>query len=103
MSPPKRFPALPKSITAPGGAVTVRRVVGIKLAGGGEAWGTWEPHTRTIEIDKTAPMAHQWRVLFHELAHVALDDAGLHNGMNEELIEACCDAMATARFRERFG
>lgn len=103
MSATKRFPPLPKTISAPGGTVTVRRVKAIKLASGHEAWGTWEPHTRTVEIDLTAPMAHQWRTLYHELAHVALDDAGLHNGMNEELVEAVCDALATARFRERFG
>ena len=75
MSTTKRFPPLPKTISAPGGTVTVRRVKAIKLASGHEAWGTWEPHTRTVEIDLTAPMAHQWRTLYHELAHVALDDA----------------------------
>lgn len=68
-----------------------------------EAWGTWEPHTRTVEIDTSAPMAHQWRTLFHELAHVALDDAGLSHGMHDDLVEAVCDAIATARMRERFG
>jgi Zn-dependent peptidase ImmA (M78 family) len=68
-----------------------------------EAWGTWEPHTRTVEIDRSAPPAHQWRTLFHELAHVALDDAGLSNGMHDDLVEAVCDAIATARMRERFG
>jgi hypothetical protein len=34
---------------------------------------------------------------------VALDDAGLSNGMNYELVEAVCDAIASARMRERFG
>lgn len=103
MTPPKKYPPLPKRISAPGGEVTVKMVDGIKLGGGAEAWGTWEASSRTIEIDKNAPPSHRHRVLYHELAHVALDDAGLHNGMPEELIEAVCDAMATARFRERFG
>jgi hypothetical protein len=48
-------------------------------------------------------LAHQWRTLFHELTHVALDDSGLSNGMNDELVEAVCDAVATQRVREMFG
>lgn len=100
----KTWPRLPKWLEAPGGPVTVTlRPKGAVSAGHDEAWGTWEPHTRRIEIDRSAPLAHQWRVLFHELAHVALDDAGLSNGMPEELVEAVCDAVATARMRERFG
>lgn len=101
---PKRYPRLPKRIEAPGGAVlVVLRPKGAVRTEDAEAWGTWEPHTRTIELDRSPPLAHQWRVLFHELAHVALDDAGLSNGMPDELVEAVCDAVATQRMRERFG
>jgi hypothetical protein len=98
-----KYPALPKRLDAPGGAVTIVRVVGDLTAQGVACWGTWEPHTRTIEVSKGAPMAHQWKVLFHELAHVALDDSGLSNGLTDEMQEALCDAVATARMRERFG
>lgn len=101
---PRRYPPIPRLLEAPGGAVTVvLKPAGKVGTGGAECWGTWEPHTRTVELDKSAPPAHQWRVLFHELAHVALDDAGLSNGMNDELVEAVCDAIASQRMRERFG
>lgn len=100
----KRYPRLPVKMEAPGGTVVVvRKPAGAVKSGSAEAWGTWEPHTRTIELDSSAPLSHQWRVLFHELAHVALDDAGLSNGMNDDLVEAVCDAVATQRMRERFG
>lgn len=99
----RRYPHLPKEVQTPGGVVVVKRVPPIKLPTSVEAWGTWEPYARTIEIDQSPPMRHQWKVLFHELTHVALDDSGLCNGMTEEMQEAVCDAVATARLRERFG
>jgi hypothetical protein len=34
---------------------------------------------------------------------VALDDSGLSNGMEAAIVEAICDAIASARMRERFG
>ena len=97
-----KYPALPKSLMAPGGPVSIvlRQTLTVE---GKEAWGAWERHTRTIEIVKTAPPEHQWRVLFHELTHAALDDAGAANLMTAELEETICDAISTARFRERFG
>jgi hypothetical protein len=70
---------------------------------GTECWGIWNEATRTITLDKTATKPHLWRVFFHELTHVALDDAGLSNGMDDRLVEATCDAMASARMREKFG
>lgn len=103
MPPRKSFPALPKSVMAPGGEVSVSLVANIKHPDGDECWGIWDDAARTITLDKTAMKRHQWRVLFHELTHVALDDAGLSNGMNDELVEAVCDAIASARMRERFG
>lgn len=100
----KTYPRIPDRIEAPGGAVTVTfKPAGKVRDAHHEAWGTWEAHTRSVEIDKSAPPAHQWRTLFHELTHVALDDAGLSNGMPDELVEAVCDAVATQRMRERFG
>ena len=106
MSPSKKsvsFPALPKTLMAPAGEVTVVLSPKIKHPDGDECWGIWDEATRTITLDKTAMKRHQWRVLFHELTHVALDDAGLSNAMNDELVESVCDAIASARMRERFG
>jgi len=42
-------------------------------------------------------------VLYHELTHAALDDSGLSQGMTDAMQESFCEAMATARMRERFG
>lgn len=58
---------------------------------------------RTIEVATTATKRHQWRTLYHELAHAALDDSGVSQGMSEAMQETICEAMATARMRERFG
>ena len=99
----KTFPPLPKAISAPGGDVAVVLVDKLKHPDGTECWGIWDDSTRTISLDKSANRRHQWRVLYHELAHVALGDAGLDNGIGDELVEAICDAVATQRMRERFG
>lgn len=100
--PPKRFPPLPKTVNAPGGPITVKRAKKI-VSGGVECWGLWEDHTRTITIDTTAPASHQWKVLYHEIAHAWLNDSGLENGLSHELVEALCDCIGAARYRERFG
>jgi Zn-dependent peptidase ImmA (M78 family) len=97
------FPPLPKTVSAPGGEVTVVLSPKIKHPDGSECWGIWDESIRTITLDRTATKRHQWKVLFHELCHVALDDSGLSNGMEASIVEAICDAIASARMRERFG
>ena len=82
----------------------MRVVLKAKVTERGEAcYGTWDEETRVIEIDSTPPLEHQWRVLYHELTHVAFTDSGLDEMMTAEALEAACDANATARMRERFG
>lgn len=97
-----RFPALPKTIEAAGGPVTVELRENI-VNDGQECWGLYDPAHRRIYIDKGIPPRHRWKVLYHEQVHVALLDAGLDNGIDDRLHEAICDAIATARVRERFG
>lgn len=97
------FPALPKTLMAPGGEVSIKLVDKLKHPDGDECWGIWDESVRQITLDKTATRRHLWKVLYHELTHVALGDAGLDNGMPNELVEAVCDAIASARMRERFG
>jgi len=63
----------------------------------------WEEHTRTITVDSTCTPRHAWKIYYHELAHVALDDSGLSNGIQDDLVEALCDALSVARMREKFG
>lgn len=99
-----KYPPLPASFMAPGGVVAiVVKPAGTVRTEKDDAWGTWEPHTRTVEIDGGAPLRHQWRTLFHEMAHAALDDAGACHLFTDDQQETICDALATARMRERFG
>jgi Zn-dependent peptidase ImmA (M78 family) len=96
------FPRLPRVVEAPGGTVTVtprRR----PKADGDEVWGSWDEGRRRIEIDSEAPLRHQWKTFYHELAHAALSDCGVDEILDEKAAEAVCDAIAIARMRERFG
>lgn len=97
-----RYPPLPASLEAAGGTVTIELVDAIRHEGT-ECWGLYDHARRHVAIDRTATRAHQWRTLFHEMAHVAILDAGLDNGIEDRLHEALCDAWATSRMRERFG
>lgn len=97
----KRYPPIPKWAEAPGGPVEVRLVDKL-VHDGQECWGLYEPAERRITVVKTS-RPHQWRVYYHEWAHAALTDAGIDNALTEQIHEAICDALATARMRERFG
>lgn len=59
-------------------------------------YGAFTPSTRTIKLDKNMHPAWTLKVFFHELAHVALVDAGvadlLAKGDFEEMV---CDALGT--------
>lgn len=104
MSPARvKYPPLPKEIEGPGGTVTVVLTTETITHESDECWGLYDSEARTITIDKRAKPRQRWLTFFHELAHVALIDAGLNNGMHEAMHEAICDAIATARMRERFG
>ncbi len=103
-SKPKRYPPLPREVQAGGGAVTVETVTPpLRAEDGTVCNGLYDSERRHIRVDGDLPRAHQWRVFFHEMVHVALLDPGLDNGISEPLHEAICDALSTARMRERFG
>jgi Zn-dependent peptidase ImmA (M78 family) len=97
----RRYPKLPETVQAPGGPVSV--TLATSVGDGDDSWGTFEQGTRQIRIDSKAPRRHQWWTLYHELVHVALNDAGLDEMMTGEAQEALCNAIAAARVRERFG
>jgi Zn-dependent peptidase ImmA (M78 family) len=98
-----KYPPLPKEVEGPGGTVTVICTkAGIKHENA-ECWGLYDSEARTITIDMRAKPRQRWLTFYHELVHVALIDAGLNNGIPDQLHEAICDAVATARMRERFG
>ncbi len=105
MTPKKaiRYPRLPKELEGPGGTLTiVLKKDGIRHENT-ECWGLYEPETRTISLDARAKPRQRWQTLYHELVHAAIIDAGLSNGLADSMHEAICDAIATARMRERFG
>jgi hypothetical protein len=41
-----------------------------------------------------------WSVLFHEETHMHLSDLGVSNLLSDEMQEAICDAIATARMAD---
>jgi hypothetical protein len=94
------WPPIPTLVRGTGGTITVRCVKKVKHTDGTECWGEWDEAKRTIRIDKTAKPEHQWRVLFHELTHAALGDAGIENLFDPAGVETLCDALATARMQE---
>lgn len=100
---PSSYPDIPTLIRGSGGPIRVRRRARPRGSDGSEAWGLWDSAQRLITIDKTAKPEHQWRVLFHELAHAALHDAGLDNILEAAAQETICDALATARIQEMRG
>ena len=94
------YPPIPTLIRGAGGAITVRRVKRPRGSNGEDCWATWDDARRAIRLDRDAPLEHQWRVLFHELTHSALHDAGIENLLDDAGVEAICDAMASSRMAE---
>jgi Zn-dependent peptidase ImmA (M78 family) len=96
------IPPLPATVMAPGGPITVTVVAKLQDAGE-DLWGVWKLDERAILIQRHRNKKHMWSTLYHELVHAALDDSGLSNMLTDQQQEMLCDAMATARMRERFG
>ena len=96
------YPPLPKSVQGAGGTIEVRLVVTVgPLAE--DNLGQFIADQRRIEIKKGLRGDVRWLVYYHELAHAALWDSGAHNVVPGAAEEIVCDALATARVRERFG
>lgn len=97
----KRYPSLPKRVSGAGGDLTV---VLVDAPGGDkENMGHFDPTIRHIEVAKALRGDQRWMVFFHEVTHAALWDSGAHNAVPGAAEEIVCDAIATARLRERFG
>lgn len=94
-----RYPPLPRTVSAPSGPVAIV----LKPTAAKGKMGSFDPSARTVTVDSALSPDRQWWVLFHEMAHVALWDSGTANLMKKRVQEAVCDAIATARMRERFG
>lgn len=96
------IPALPTTVMGLGGPITVDVADKLTDEDGAHCWGLWLATTRVVRIEKQ-DRRHMWATLYHELVHAALDDSGLSNLLTEPQQEGICDAIATARVRERFG
>lgn len=91
---------IPKKFWASGGLVEVKMVDKSEPVDGKDTWGTWEENSRTIEISRETKPKFRKLVFFHEWAHTALSDSGLAQLLEEKVVEAICDAFATARVAE---
>ena len=99
-----KYPELPTKIMGMAGPIVVRmRTARTTVREDKDTWGTWDDSTRTIDIDAGARREHQWRVYYHETMHSCLADSGIENMFADNIIETICDAVASARMRERFG
>ena len=99
------YQPLPQTVEAAGGTIRVVRVRTpiIDSDSGTECIGEFRHETRTIAIAASLRGRQRWHTYYHELTHAAMSDSGLWNRMTEKQVEAVCDAIATARVRERFG
>lgn len=99
----KRFPPLPKVVE--GAMAPIVIVVGPFKKRRKDNCGLWKEMDRTIHINAAMPLPQQHATLEHELVHAALTDAGVDELLRHKprLLEAVCDAVSTARYRQRFG
>lgn len=99
----KRWPPLPSVVQGAGGAIRVVRCRTPIVEDGVTCHGLFRHETRTILIAASLRGRQRWHTFYHELTHAAMTDSGLWNRHTEKQVEALCDAIATARVRERFG
>ena len=101
-APAPPIPPIPSHIDTVIGRVVVVRVVR-PAVDGDPVLGVWYWSARRIVIAADLPPLVAWHTLYHEACHIAYDAAGLTVLVSEAMQEATCDAIATARMRERFG
>lgn len=99
----RRWPKVPDILPCPGGDVAVKVVSPKEIAQyadpGEELFGCYVTEQRTIFLRSTVHGEARWRVLWHELMHVGLEDSGLRNGLEHPLEEAICDALTSLVMR----
>lgn len=88
-------------INAPGGEVKVVLKKKVIHEDGTECLGLWDDTKRKITLEKGLVGEAGERVGYHELVHVAINDAGLTNVLSVNEIEQVCDAVASALVQYR--
>ena len=103
----KRYPPIPKFVRCLGGRVPVKIVSKKEMAKysdpGEELFGYFHESHRFILIARHLKPSERWRVLWHEISHIALWDSGIQNGLEGKLEEAICDAFASNTMRVLHG
>lgn len=94
---------IPTRIKLAGGWVTVKRV---KVTSATpkeevECLGYSLYKSRVIEVLEDLPACVAMTTFYHELAHFALFDAGVHNVLSEAKVEAVCDAIGLALYHAK--
>lgn len=106
---PSVYPPLPESVEGPAGPVKVVLCDVLAADNGQVLFGQFDGSVRQIRIATRIPergavtLRQRWFVLYHELVHLAFYDSGGDNIVKNKMQEFVCDAIATARLRERFG
>jgi Zn-dependent peptidase ImmA (M78 family) len=95
-----KWPKLPTMVMGAGGPIKVRLIKRVTGEAGEPCYGTWEPSTRTIRIERCGLLQHRHKTLFHELMHATMDDAGLCHLLSPDAQETLCDCVASARMAE---
>lgn len=96
--PSPGLPRFPSSAPSRYGPVPVTLVESL-TCNGEPAWGCFHYQTRTIEIEKTLDPQMEFKVLFHELFHLAAFDGHLHFA-SPEAENFVADAVAEQRLTE---
>lgn len=95
------LPPIPKSVPSLLGPVAVSIVADIPSPEPDRTrFGEWSYIERRIRIKRDIPLIVQWATLYHEIMHMWLEDTGVNNGMDAELVERICDAAGTNRANE---
>lgn len=84
----------PKTIRGLAGPISIRTSDDLLSVKG--AFGIAEYGPRQITLDSGLSPVAARSTLAHELVHFALFDSGSHNGMEKDVEERLCDALASA-------
>ncbi len=95
---------IPSRVRLAGGMVTVKRVktTSAPLREGEDVMGYSMFRPRIIEVVEDLRASVAMSTFYHELAHFALFDAGVHNLLSDAKLEAVCDAIGLAFMHAKF-
>jgi hypothetical protein len=86
---------IPKVVQGLAGPIAVV-VANSDINGEPDCLGLATYRTRTIQVRQCADESVMWTNFWHEVAHFALYDSGLHNRITEEEQEQLCDLFGSA-------